>query len=42
MKMHLPNNIYQMTPFLLLLVANSVTEAKDRFALLTQLSACVF
>lgn len=37
MEMHLPNNIHQMTLFPLLLVANSVTETKDRFALLIQL-----
>lgn len=42
MEMHLPNNIYQMTLFPLLLVANSVTATKDGFALLIQLSACVF
>lgn len=37
MEMHLPNNIYQMTLFPVLLVANSVMDTKDRFALLIQL-----
>lgn len=40
--MPLPNDIYQMALFPLLLAANSLTETKDRFALLIQLSACVF
>lgn len=42
MEMQLPNSIYQMTLFPLLLVANAVMETTERFALLISTALCLY